>query len=369
MIIPLIKPYISDKVKNKVIEVLESGFLTEGETTHEFEKKFREYTGSKHAIAVTSCTTGLEVALRALNIGAGDEVIVPDYTYPATASVVHIVGAKAVIIDVNKNNMLIDYDAINMAITPNTKAIIPVSLFGNPLNYDILNKIKVKYNIKIIEDSSGSIGSEFKNIKTGNLADISVFSFHPRKFITTGEGGMITTNDDNIADWMNSYKHFGMVTNIKPREEIRFIISGTNYKLSNILAAVGLEQLKEIEILLSKRRILAENYIRLLKETDIIKIPEVTENGFHSYQSFVIYINNRNKVLKELRNNNIEVQIGTYSLHMHQAFNKSDSYILLKCYPGSTYAYENSLTLPLYHELKYEQQKFIIQSLLKYLKS
>jgi len=151
MKIPLIKPYITQELKDKVCEVLESGYLTEGPVTEEFENAIRKYIGCKHAIAVTSCTTGLEIALRAINIGPGDEVIVPDYTYPATADVVSIVGATAVIVDVSPQTMLIDYDALEAAITPKTKAVIPVSIFGNPLDWDRLNNIKVKYGIYIIK--------------------------------------------------------------------------------------------------------------------------------------------------------------------------------------------------------------------------
>ena len=321
MNIPLIKPYIDQEIKDRVLDVLDSGYLTEGPVTREFERKFSEYIMCKHAIAVTSCTTGLEMALRVLNIGTGDEVIVPDYTYPATASVVPIVGATAVIVDVCKGSMLIDYDALEKAITKKTKAIIPVSAFGNPLDYDRLNAIKDKYGLFIIEDAAPSLGAEFKNIMVGNLADITVFSFHPRKFITTGEGGMITTNNDSWAEWMLSYKHFGMNMSGTTREGIQFEIIGTNYKLSNILAAVGLGQLNKIDILLSKRKQLAVNYLKLLEDVDKIELPITTNHGVHSYQSFIVYHHNRDTIMNRMRGDGIEIQIGTYALHMHKAFN------------------------------------------------
>ena len=145
MKIPLIKPFINQEIKDRVLAVLDSGYLTEGPATHEFENVFAQYVNASHAIAVTSCTTGLEIALRALGIGPGDEVIVPDYTYPATAAVVTIVGAHCVIVDVDPETMLIDYNALGNAITPKTKAIIPVSLFGNPLDYNRLNQIKKEH--------------------------------------------------------------------------------------------------------------------------------------------------------------------------------------------------------------------------------
>lgn len=362
MKIPIIKPYIDDNVKRKVLEVLESGYLTEGPVTKEFENKFSEYIGCKHSIAVTSCTTGLELALRALGIGAGDEVIVPDYTYPATATVVSIVGATGVIVDVNPKSMLIDYDKIEKAITKKTKAIIPVSIFGNPLNYERLNEIKNKNNLYIIEDAACSIGAEYNEKKIGLLADISVFSFHPRKFITTGEGGMITTNNDTWADWMNSYKHFGMSRGTE-RKEVEFEIIGTNYKLSNILSAIGLEQIKIINTLLNKRKELVGNYKILLRDY----IFQDTEKGGNpSFQSFCIFVNNRDDIMKKMREEGIEVQIGTYSLHSHNAFQDNRNIKLTETYTGSDFAFKHCLTLPLYHELTKKEQEIIVDKLKTY---
>lgn len=365
MKIPLIKPFINDDIKQRVLDVLDSGYLTEGPVTREFEQKFAAYIGCKHAIAVTSCTTGLEMALRVLNIGPGDEVIVPDYTYPATASVIPIVGATAVIIDVTKDSMLIDYSAIEDAITEKTKAIIPVSAFGNPLNFDRLNEIKQKYNLYIIEDAAPSVGAEFNGVKVGNLADITVFSFHPRKFITTGEGGMITTNNDKWAQWLNSYKHFGMDMSGTSREVIQFDIIGTNYKLSNILSAVGLGQLAIIDDLLQKRKSLANNYLRLLEAENNITIPVTTHNGCHSYQSFIVYHPNRDAIMNRLRSGGIEVQIGTYALHMHNAFSNNPMVRIHSQMDNSKWCFENALTLPLFNDLNFEQQEMIVKEISK----
>ncbi len=363
MNIPLIKPFINQEIKDKVIAVLESGYLTEGSVTKEFENKLKAYIGCKHLLAVTSATTGLEVALRALKIGVGDEVIVPDYTYPATAAVVPIVGAKAVIIDVCKQNMLIDYDALEAAITSYTRAIIPVSLFGSPLDYDRLNKIKKKHNIYIIEDAACSIGASFSGEKVGNQADITVFSLHPRKFITTGEGGVITTNNKEWANWMNSYKHFGMNMNNSSREGIEFDIIGTNYKLSNLQAAVGLGQLNHINTLLAKRIELANNYIQIFNKMDGISLPTTLENGQHSYQTFIVFVKQRDRVMKEMRAKGIEVQIGTYSLHMHKAFKSNDLVSISGKTKNSEWCYTHALALPLFNDLTKETQQIIVQEL------
>jgi len=360
--IPLIKPYITQETKDRVCEVLESGYLTEGPVTKALEDSIRAYVGCEHAIAVSNCTVGLEVALRALGVGPGDEVIVPDYTYPATATVVEIVGAKIVIVDVDPETMLIHYGAIEKALTPKTKALIPVSIFGNPLDYERLTQLKEKYNLAIIEDAACSLGAKYKGRRVGNLADFSVFSLHPRKFITTGEGGIITTNGAMWADWIESYKHFGMTTSAS-RASTQFVRIGTNYKLSNIQAAVGLVQMKEIDILLDRRRQLAERYFERLSKQDAVRLPLTTGGGDHSWQSCCVFVENRDQVISRLKEKNIETQIGTYALHMHEAFCKNSNCRISGDMSGSRYAFDHCLTLPLYHDMTIEEQDYVITQL------
>ena len=361
---PLIKPYISQDIKDKVCEVLDTGFLTEGSVTKEFEERLRQYIGCRHVLAVTSCTTGLELALRALGVGPGDEVIVPDYTYPATADVVAIVGATLVLVDICRETMLIDYDALEAAITPRTKAAIPVSLFGNPLDYDRLGAIKEKSGIFLLEDAACALGAEFRGLKVGNQADISVFSFHPRKFITTGEGGGITTNNPQWAEWMNSYKHFGLGIN-ESRLTASFDRIGTNYKLSNLLAAVGLVQMEKINDLLARRLELAGNYLDLLKDNPKVGLPQTTRQGKHSQQSFCIYVEHRDGVMQELRQTGIEVQIGSYALHRYPPFAPGPRGRICGELPNSKYAFDHCLVLPLYHELKLADQQYIVHELMR----
>jgi len=362
--IPLIKPFITEKVKAKVCEVLDSGYLTEGQVTQEFEDTFKKYVGCKYALAVCNCTVGLEMGLRAMGIGPGDDVVVPDYTYPATASVVEIVGANIIIVDVDRETMLIDFDALEQAITSRTKAIIPVSIFGNPLDYDRLNRIKEKHNLYILEDAACSIGAKFHRTCVGNLADISVFSLHPRKFITTGEGGMVTTNNRQWADWMLSYKHFGMGVH-KSRLTTAFDRIGTNYKLSNIQAAIGLSQMVYIRKLLAKREEISESYYRLLANTPKISFPKTTVGGTHSWQSCCIFVRNRDQLIEKLRERDIEVQIGTYALHMHKAFSENPKCRIMGDMRKSRYAFDHCLTLPLYHDMTEEEQKYVVQELLE----
>lgn len=359
MNIPLMKPYITDEVKEEVCKVLDSGYLTEGPVTKEFERMVKDYVQCGHAIAVCNCTVGLETALRALGIGPGDEVIVPDYTYPATASAVNIVGADVVLVDVHPRSMLIDYDALEKAITEKTKAVMPVSIFGNPLDYSKLDAIKERYGVYIIEDAACSIGAECDGRKVGNQADISVFSLHPRKFITTGEGGVITTNRDDWAEWMVSYKHFGMGKS-DSRSDTVFERIGTNYKLSNIVAAVGVVQMRQIEMLLAKRRALAATYYEALGEVAGIELPETIPNGVHSYQSCCIFVEERDRMMKALKERGVASQIGTYALHLHKAFNENPRCRIEGSMQGSRYAFDHCLTLPLYHEMGEQEQQFVI---------
>jgi len=362
--IPLIKPYITQEIKESVNEVLDSGYLTEGSVTKQFEDSIKDYIGCKHALAVSNCTVGLEMALRALGIGQGDEVIVPDYTYPATAAVVAIVGATIVLVDVDPETMLIDYRAIEKAISERTKAIIPVSIFGNPLNYGRLWNVKEKYNLYLIEDAACSIGAQYDGDFVGDLADISVFSFHPRKFITTGEGGMITTNNPEWTAWMDSYKHFGMNSS-GSRLDTHFERIGTNYKLSNVQAAIGLVQMRHISSLLERRAQLANRYHELLVGFPGISFPKVTPKGIHSWQSYCIFTPNRDQIIGKLKEKNIETQIGTYALHMHKAFNEKSKCRIFGDMSSSRYAFDHCLTLPLYNDMTNEEQRFVVSELLK----
>ena len=360
--IPLTRPFIDDEVKKAVLDVLASGFLTEGAVTRALEQTVAEYVGAAHALAVTSCTTGLEIALRACGIGPGDEVVVPDYTYPATASAVALVGAVPVVVDIDRKTMLLSADATRRAVTDKTKAIIPVSLFGNPLDYSWIDDLKRKHSLAVIEDSACSLGAQWRGKKVGTMADISVFSLHPRKFITSGEGGIITTNNDSLADWMRSFKHFGMTSSGAARNQIVFGMMGTNSKLSDVLAAIALTQMKHVDALLASRRRQARRYMALLKNVDAVALPESTPEAEHSWQSFVVYLADRDRVMEQMRSQGVEVQIGTYSLHMHPAF-QTNAVRLAGSFEASAYAFAHALVLPLYEGMTEEEQTRVVASL------
>ena len=356
--IPLIKPVITPALKDRVCQVLDSGYLTEGPVTREFERRVAEFTGARHALAVTSCTTGLELALRAVGVGPGDEVVVPDYTYPATADVVMLLGAVCVIVDVDPRTMLMDWDALEAALTPRTKAVMPVSIFGNPVDADRLAALKRKHGFYTVEDAACSLGAEFGGRRVGALADLTVFSFHPRKFITTGEGGMVLTDNADWSAWMDSFKHFGMGQS-PTREGTSFLRAGTNYKLSNVLAAIGLAQMDMADELLAERRRLAARYDALMAEIPGVEPPLTTPGGRHSYQSYIVFVPERDRVLKSMREKGVEVQIGTYSLHMHEAFAPGPLCRVRGDMANSRAAYDRALALPLFHGMTDEEQDYV----------
>ena len=360
--IPLIKPYMDNRIRQRVLDVLDSGYLTEGPVTAEFEAACRHYIGCEHALAVCNCTVGLEAALRCIGVGPGDEVIVPDYTYPATAAAANLIGATVVLVDVDPHSFLIDVDALEAAYTPRTKAVIPVSLFGSPLDYDAVMAWAHGRGVVVIEDAACSIGAEYKGRKVGNCADITVFSFHPRKFITTGEGGLITTNNPAWAKWLDAYKHFGM-TAMSSREGAQFGMVGTNYKLSNILSAVGLGQMERIDALLARRRALARRYTELLRSVPGVGLPTNTPGGLHSFQTYCVLIPDRDRIMKSLRAADIEVQIGSYALHLHPAYAESAHCRWIGPLAGSKKAYAQALALPLYHDMTEADQDRVLHAL------
>jgi dTDP-4-amino-4,6-dideoxygalactose transaminase len=346
--IPLARPYVTEATKERVRRTLESGWITEGPVTRELEEALARFIGCRAVIAVTSCTTGLEAALRALGVGPGDEVIVPDYTYPCTASIVALLGATAVIVDVDRETMLVDYDKMEAAITPRTKALMPVSLFGNPLDYGRLEAIRQRHGLPVIEDAACSVGSRYGDDNVGAFADLSVFSLHPRKTLTTGEGGFITTDDPKHEAWIRAYKNFGLS---QRGGGYQFDILGTNYKMSDIVAALGLGMMDDLESMLAKRRAIAARYSSALSGVDGVALPRTTSGGVHSWQSYPVYVDGRDRMISAMREVGIQTQFGTHALHRYEAFRGGSLIRLEGDLSNSDFAYEHCLVLPLYHEM------------------
>lgn len=356
----LMRPSVDEEEIELVRQVVESKWLTDGPIVKEFEQAVADYVGAEHAVSATSAMTALELCLRALGVGSGDEVIVPDFTHPATTLCVMAVGAEPVLVDIDMETYNTTAELIEAAVTERTKAAIPVSIFGNPLDIGPINALRDQYGIVIIEDAACSLGSALGGIPVGALTDMAVFSFHPRKVFTMGEGGVITTDNDEWSAEMNSIKRFGVKT---VNGQAKFAQYGTNYRLSGILAAVGLGQVRKVDSIIEDRRTQAEYYHQLLADVPGVSLPKVVSGAKPNYQTYVIYLREdgaRDRVLKELRSRGIEVQIGTFALHLQPFFAQTRRVGNLK---HSASLYRQLLSLPLHHELTRQDQERVVQEL------
>jgi len=349
-VIPLAVPDIGDDEIEEIKKVMGTGFLTEGATTKEFEQMVAEYLGVKHAIAVTSCTTGLHAVLHCLDI-KGQEVIVPDYTYPATAEAVVLAGGIPVLSDVDLESMNMTAEILEEAYNEKMTVFSPVSWAGVPLEKEIYQKAK-KLDLKMLEDAACSLGAKINEDYVGKIADYSCFSFHPRKVITTGEGGMITTDNDEMFEKCYSFKHFGA-------KGTSFETIGTNYKLSNVLSAIGVIQMKKIDNIVETRIQKAKIYEELLSKIDNIKPAYVGKGTRQTFQSYTCYVEKdgkRDEIRDALSKENIQSQIGTYALHLEPAYKNMKRVGDLK---NSELLFKNALTLPLHKNLTQEDQEKI----------
>ncbi len=361
--IPLIEPVLGDEELEMVKQVMDSGFLTQGPITEEFEEGFAARVGADHAITATSCTTGLELALEAFGIGTGDEVIVPDFTFPATANAVRRVDATPILVDVDRETYNINVDIARTAISEDTAAIIPVSWGGQPLRTKPLNSIADDHNVAIIEDAACSSGSEYDGEAVGSQFDVSVFSFHPRKIMTTGEGGMITTDDDELAETIRSIKNFGTD---QREDEIGFVrADATNLRFSDVLSAIGVAQLEKLDDIVARRRELAYRYTDLLTDVERIDPPTEIAGAYHNFQTYAAYVEagddaTRDALIEYLGQQNIETQIGTHALHRTEAFADAECVSDLKT---SAALEDNLLTLPLCHDMTEDDQCRVVDEL------
>lgn len=348
--IPIIKPYLDEKELEQISQVLASGFLTQGPKTLEFEKIVAEHIGSKYAFAMSSCTTALHLALVVLDIKPDDEVLVADYTFPATANVVVQLGAKPVLVDIDLDTFTINPQDLERKITSKTKAVIPVDAFGCSANYDEILKITNKHNLPVIEDAATTIGAKYYDRYCGNLTTMGCFSFHPRKVITTGEGGMITTNDDALAEKIKLLRSHG---GVKKGVWFEYEAAGFNYRLSDVLSAIGVSQMHKLSYLINRKRELANELSQRLENIPHVHLPTNPKWGGHIYQSYVILLDekiNRNKVIDSMKSQGIETTIGTYALHDQPFFQKEFGYKTGQL-TNSHKAFTQSVTLPLYPKM------------------
>ncbi len=364
--IKLSKPYIPDTAIEEVVKVLKTGNLVQGEYVKKFEADLCDYLQVKNAIVVSSGTAALHLTLIALDIKEGDEVILPAFTYPATANVVEIVGAKTVLVDINLDDFCIDTTQIEKIITPRTKAIIPVHEFGQAAKIDEIVRIAKKHNLFVIEDAACALGTEFKSKKVGTFGEVGCFSFHPRKAITTGEGGAIITDNDTLANKLRSLRNHGIdkTTEIK----FDFIYAGLNYRMTDFQAALGLAQLNIIEEIIAKRIDIAKLYDTQLEDIKWLKTPGKFTDRRMVYQTYHILVNesiDRDQLISYLKNNDVETNYGAYALNSLSYYkekyklNDDDCKIAYQ-------SYKYGIALPLSYEINDDDINYIVSQIKSY---
>jgi dTDP-4-amino-4,6-dideoxygalactose transaminase len=371
--IPISQPSMGIEEWEALRKPIETGWITQGPFVAEFEKLFAEKHNVRHAIAVSNCTTALHLALLALGIGPGDEVIVPAYTWVSTANAVLYCGAKPVFVDIDLNTFNIDIGKIEEKITENTKAIIPVHLFG--LCADVPEIRKRWPALKVVEDGACAAGAAINGIPAGSLGDIGCFSFHPRKSVTTGEGGMLTTNNDELAERLNRLRNHGASISEEqrhkgPRPYIlpAFDIIGYNYRMTDLQGALGVVQLKKIERFIEERQRWANFYKSELKSVSWLKTPVTPEGYKHGWQSYVLLVDEknapmkRNELMEYLLNRGISTRPGTHAVHMLEAYRKMFNF-LPDDYPESRKANDLTMAIPLHNRMTDEDYHFVAQTL------
>lgn len=345
-----------------VAEVLSTGYLTQGPVTREFENLVKGLVGSEQAFATSSATTGLHLALVAMGIGPGDDVLLPAFSFPASANVVVQLGARPVFADIDPVTFNLDPTEAANALTDRTRAIMPVHAFGLCADVDPLVQLAREARVPVLEDAACALGATYRGRFAGSLGDAGVFSFHPRKVITTGEGGMVTTSDAELAGRLAILRSHGSVRGARYLE---FVDAGFNYRLSDVLGAIGVVQMSRLESILADRRCLATSLSSMLEGLPGVVTPHVPSDQTHTYQSYVVMLADdvdRDHVIDAMAEQGIETTLGTYGMHLQPYFAQALGTTAAQ-FPAATRAHEQALTLPLHGDLGLKDLERIAEAL------
>ena len=372
--IPIALPVTGKDEWHATKESILSGWLTQGPKVREFEKTFARMHKVEHALAVSSCTTGLHLILAAIGIGPGDEVIVPAFTWIATANVVLYCGATPVFVDVEYGTCNMDHSQLTAKITDKTKAIIPVHLFGLCADIDAI-RTAVPGHVKIIEDAACAAGAIYKDRWAGSLGDAASFSFHPRKSITTGEGGMVTTNDAELAERMNQMRNHGATISEeqrhhgpKPHILPDFNLLGFNYRMTDLQASVGLVQLQKLDQFIDERSQWAKWYREQLSDISWIDLPQEPIDGRHGWQSYVTYVDPelapkpRNEIMEMLQENGVSTRPGTHAVHMLNLYQEKYNF-QPSDFPIARDCDQYTMAIPLHNKMALEDYEYVVEQL------
>jgi len=369
------KPFISEEEVDEIVDTVRSGWISMGPKTIRFENNFSEYIGVNKSVAVSSWTAAGHLSLEAFGIKEGDEVIVPTMTFPATAEIVCYFKAKPVIVDVDEDTLNISLEAIEKAITPKTKAIIPVHYGGQPCDLDEIHAIAKKYNLKVLEDAAHALPAKYKGKTIGTISDVTCFSFYATKTLSTGEGGMICTNDEEIAERVKIMRLHGINRDAWKRYTesgswyYEVVAPGYKYNFTDLQASLGLPQLKKVDSMWNSRKRIAAKYTEALKDLDIIQLHTIKPDRDSSWHLFPIRLyldrltKNRAQIINELREKNIGVGVHFMPVHQHlyysETFNLSDAE-----YPVASAAFPRLMSLPIYPGMTDENVDKVIDVLI-----
>lgn len=354
--IPVAKPYLTKEEAQAAYDTILTGWITQGARVAELEEKFAKYVGSKYAVALSNCTTALHLAMIVAGIKEGDEVICPSMSYIATANSIVHAGGKPVFAEVNPVTYNIDVKHAESLITKNTKAVLVVHQIGLPADIDAFKDLCNRHNLKLIEDAACAAGSAYKGKKIGSHSDLICFSFHPRKVISTGDGGMITTSNEKYYERLKLLRQHGMSVSDRVRHSSSKVIFedhvevGYNYRMTDIQASVGIKQLEKLNWIISERRKVAAKYLQGLSDINCIRLPVEPDGYFTNWQSFVIYLKNnspisRNDLMQKLLDEGVATRRSVMTSHRETAYKDYCKGLKL---PVSEDASDNGITLPLY---------------------
>lgn len=373
--VPITKPDLQKEEESAVLETIRSGWITQGQQVEKFEEMVAKYVGAKYAIATSSCTTALHLALKVLGVGKDDEVIVPSYTHIATANAIIYCEAKPVFIDIDPTTYNLDVNKIEPLITRKTKAIIPVHQVGLPAKMDTILAIARKYKIEVIEDAACALGSAYKDKKVGSISELTCFSFHPRKLITTGEGGMITTNRKVYAVLIRRLRDHGRSISDLACHNAKGIIFtkykelGFNYRMPDICAALGLAQISRLGEIIKKRIFLANRYNNAFENIFSLEVPDVPAYVRHNYQSYILRVNryspiSRDNLMRKLFWRGIATS-RIAGIHLESYYRSRYGKIHL---PETEKAVKEAMLIPLYTQMTKKEQDFVIESIISIVK-
>lgn len=372
--VPFHVPSVKEEEIHAVVEALESGWITTGPRTHRFEEEFARYIGVRHAIAVNSCTAGLHLALEAVGVRDGDEVLVPTLTFTATAEVATYLRAKPVLVDIEPSHFNISAEELERKITSRTRAIIPVHFAGQPCSMDAILDVANAKRLAVIEDAAHAIPASFRGQTIGRISPLTVFSFYATKTLTTGEGGMVTTDDDSLAERIQLMRLHGMSRDAWKRYTAEgnwrydILEAGFKYNMTDLQAALGLVQLSKCDAMWRRREEIARRYNQALAPLEAYKTPDVAGDSQHAWHLYVILIErsqlriHRDEVIEKLRERGIGTAVHFIPLHLQSYYQRTWGYRTGDCPVAEDY-FDRCISLPIYPDMTNDDVDRVVEEL------